>query len=69
MCLQIRSKERNPMMLVGMVFLIIASLSRWFFQHHPALGENLADGMMGLFYGLAIGCLLLSLRHRPQASS
>jgi hypothetical protein len=22
--------------------------------------------MMGLFYGLAIGCLLLSLRHRSQ---
>jgi hypothetical protein len=55
-------KNPDTVMRIGLLFLILASLSRWFFQSHPGFPETLADGGTGLLYGLAIGSLLLSIR-------
>ncbi|MDX6557946.1 MAG: hypothetical protein QOF72_995 [Blastocatellia bacterium] len=52
----------NPMRTVGLIALILASLSRWFLHPSPILGANLIDATIGLFYGVSITCLLLSLR-------
>ena len=61
-----RPQNWNRVMCVGMFFLVIGALSLRFMSRLPGVSENLADGVTGLFYGLAIGCLLLSLRMRGQ---
>jgi hypothetical protein len=47
------------MMLLGMFFLAIGSASLRFLPR--VLSEDKADGVTGLLYGLAIGCLVVSL--------
>jgi len=57
----------RKMMLLGMFFLAIASMSLRFLPR--VMAEDKADGVTGLLYGLAIGCLVVSLvasrRHPP----
>lgn len=56
----------RKMMLLGMFFLVLGALS---LRYLPRLMRtDSADAVTGLFYGLAIGCLVVSLvmnRHRP----
>jgi hypothetical protein len=47
-----RIKEPKTMIPLGMFFIIPGSLMRYV---HPS--TNLTDGVMGLFYGLAIGLM------------
>jgi hypothetical protein len=54
--------KMNNTIMIGLLFLVIANLSRWFFQHHGITSENIADGVLGMFYGLAIGCMILGVR-------
>ena len=49
----------RKMMLLGMFFLAIGSASLRFLPR--VLPEDRADGVTGLLYGLAIGCLVVSL--------
>ena len=56
-------------MRVGMLFLLLASLSRRFLHPNAVMGEDLTDGVTGLFYGLAIGLLLWSVRRSCPPSS
>jgi len=60
----------TPMIRLGLVFLILASAARWFLHPASASGKDLADGVTGLLFGLAIGCVLLGIwraRRRPAA--
>jgi len=64
-----RKASRNQVMLLGMFFLVMGSLSLRFLPR--LMRENSADAVSGLFYGLAIGCLVVSLvmarrRSRPE---
>ncbi|HXM50045.1 MAG TPA: hypothetical protein VN956_19550 [Pyrinomonadaceae bacterium] len=59
----------NTLRTVGLIGLILASLSRWFLHPTPSFGPNLVDGVIGLFYGLSISCLLLSLRRGNRQCS
>jgi hypothetical protein len=59
----------NPMRTVGLIALILASLSRWLLHPSPILGANLIDATIGLFYGVSITCLLLSLRRTGRQCS
>ena len=59
-------QDRTTMMRVGMLFLVVGALSLRFLPRVPGMSEDLADGLSGLFYGLAIGCLLVSLRMRRR---
>ena len=43
---RIQLRSRNTIRVIGLVFLILASVGRWILQ----------------LYGISIGCLLLSLR-------
>jgi hypothetical protein len=58
-----RARLKNPdaVQRVGLVFLLLANLSRWFFHASATFSEGFVDLTNGLLFGLAIGFLLLSL--------
>lgn len=62
----LRKHLKNPttMMSLGMYFLVTGSLSLHFLPRWTHLPSSVTDGMGGLFYGLAIGCLLVGIRAR-----
>jgi MFS-type transporter involved in bile tolerance (Atg22 family) len=51
----------NAMVRVGLVFLILASLAKWFLHRGPYRAEGLADGVTGFLFGVSIGAMLLGL--------
>jgi len=54
---------RDPRILIrtGLVFLILASLSRWLLHPNARFSGGLVDMLTGLLYGVSIGCLLLGI--------
>ena len=56
-----RLKDRRVQRTVGLVALVLASLMRYL-PRIAAVSPDLVDAGMGFFYGVAICCLLLSLR-------
>ena len=66
------SRFSNPkgLLRIGLVFLLLASLWHWFIHPNAILPEKLYDGILGLFYGISITCLLISVaRLRSRGSS
>ncbi len=64
-----RFRNLNALMRTGLLFLIAASLWRWFVHPSVMVPEDLYDGILGLFYGISITCLLISIiRRRGQRS-
>ena len=64
-------RNQTLMMRLGMCFLVAGALSLRYSAMCPGVTPDLADGVTGLLYGLAIGCLLMSLRarcRRPPAA-
>ena len=57
-------QNRTTMIRVGMSCLIAGALSLRYLAACPGVTQDLADGVAGLFYGLAFGCLLMSVRAR-----
>ena len=60
----------TPILKIGLVFLILASLAHWLLHPKTTSGKDVADAATGLLYGLAIGCMLLGIwrnRGRPTA--
>jgi len=51
----------KTILLIGMAFLLEASLSRWFLRPSGAFGADLVDGTNGFLYGISIGLLLLGI--------
>lgn len=66
MCSRIKNPKADRFMLTGQLALIagMASLQahRWL-----SVPSDLADGIAGLFYGIAIGSLIWSLRVRRNS--
>ena len=60
MGLKPRLKDPATTMCVGLSFLILASLSRWFLHPSARLSESFVDAATGLLYAVAIACLLLA---------
>ena len=63
----LRNRMRDPsiMMRIGMAFLLVFLLDNYFL--HPA---SFAGGMVeGTAFGIAVGCLLLSVRLRSRGQS
>jgi hypothetical protein len=69
MTFRTRLKNARTVQRVGLVFLILAGLSRWFFQFDPAFSERFVDGANGLLSGLAIGFLLVSVVMKSRGRS
>lgn len=62
-----RMKDPNLVMRLGLVFLIIALLANRFIHPAAIVNDGWTDGIKGLFYGLAIGLMLLSVYRRSQS--
>jgi hypothetical protein len=61
-------KEPGIRLRVGLVFLILASVTRWLPRFGVDLPQDPLDAASGLMYGVAFGFMLLSLRRRqPRA--
>ena len=61
MWLRRKYPEPSTVLRLGLVFLIIASLGRYFVGPSAGLSEGLVDGVHGFLYGLTIATLLLGL--------
>ena len=62
------SKRFHPLVQWGMGFFILATLAKWLLHPKSPSGQNVADAITGLLYGLSIGAMLLGLiksRKRP----
>ena len=51
----------NSLFFTGLLFLVAANMWHWLLRSSSLLAENWIDGIHGLFIGVAIGALLLSL--------
>ena len=61
--------SKTKMLLIGMFFLAAGSISLRLLP--KVMPTDTADGLTGLLYGLAIGCLVVSLilgRRGPQGN-
>ena len=62
------SKRFHPMVQWGMGFFVLATLCKWLLHFKSPSGQDVADAITGLLYGLSIGCMILGLiksRKRP----
>ena len=64
-----RRKNHHPLLRVGMLFLLLASVWRWFSLPSANFSAPLVDGMTGLLYGVSIGRLLLALQRSGRRCS
>jgi len=58
----------KTILLIGMAFLLAASLSHWFLRPSGAFGADLVFGTKGFLYGISIGLLLLSILKTRRCS-
>jgi hypothetical protein len=64
-----RKLDTRAIFQLGSVFLIVASLWKWFARPNPFLSQNAVDGIGGLLYGLTIGCYLWALSRRARGTA
>lgn len=64
MLVRLHRRHSTVLLRAGMGCLAAGMLSLRYLSAWTGLQSNLADGVAGLCYGLAIGCLLLSMRMR-----
>lgn len=59
-----REKNFNRLLVVGLLFLIVGNTLLLVLPRAAVFSESAKDAIAGLFYGLAIGCMLLALRRK-----
>ena len=64
MMMKNRMKNSAVLLRAGMVFLLLGIAWKWVVNPAGILSPRLADGVMGLLYGLAVGCLLAAILKR-----
>jgi hypothetical protein len=63
----IKSKKADVFMMIGFFFLAFGNVWESFMHRHPLFKESISDFSFGLFMGVAIGTLLLSVFIRSRA--
>jgi heme/copper-type cytochrome/quinol oxidase subunit 3 len=61
-----RNQQFTRLMAVGMMLLALAGVVSTALRHHAFLSESAGDGVTGLLYGLAIGCIFLGFQRRKR---
>jgi hypothetical protein len=61
-----RNRQFNRLLAMGMMLLATAGISRISLQHHAFFTPNLSDGIIGLLYGMAFGCIFLGFRQNRR---
>ena len=69
MTFRTRFKDYSVVFRGGLLFLILANLSRRFFHPGATFSEGFVDAFTGLLFGLAIGLLLLSVSMKRRQRS
>ena len=59
--------KANGLMVVGTSFLAFANVWNWVLLRHTQVSESVRDFSFGLFMGVAIGTLLLSVFFQVRA--
>lgn len=62
MLLRAHPNQPKIMWRIGAASLLVASLAHWFLHPAGRAAQDLADGVQGVLYGVAIGAMLMSLR-------
>ena len=65
----IKSKKADTLMVIGLFFLAFGNIWQWSMHRHPLFTESVTDFSSGLFMGVAIGTLLLSVFIRSRVSA
>ena len=66
----LRKRPFNRTTFLGLALMAQANIARWVLERHTNLAEDPRDALVGLLYGVAIGCLLLGVwqMNRPRAA-
>ena len=67
MCARKDSIYDNRLIMAGMFFLTTGAISLRFLPRWSRLTPDVADLVTGVFYGLAIGCLLVGIARGRRA--
>lgn len=59
-------KDPGTLIRLGALFLLLASLWKWFIHPGGRLSEGVVDGGAGFLYGLSIGCFLLGMKRNSR---
>ncbi len=62
-----RLAKGKRLLIIGLSFLIFANLWQWLVLRHTQLPESIRDFSSGLFFGIAITTLLLSVFFQARA--
>ena len=67
-------RQRQPFnrtLLAGLALMAVASVLRLILERHSTMAEDPRDALVGLSYGLAVGCMLVGvwrMSRSPEAS-
>ena len=64
MLFRTRFTNSDWLLRIGLATLVLASLANLFLRHVPDPAADLADGLKGFLYGIAIAAMLLGLIKR-----
>lgn len=66
MTLRKKLKQPGVQIRIGLLFLIVASLSKWLLRPGAELSDAWTDGVTGLLYGVSIGFMLVGIWRKSR---
>jgi hypothetical protein len=69
MSLQHPPKQFNRQIQLGLFFMVVAALVRWFVLPMAHLSKDSIDTVSGVFSGFAVGCLIWGLERNRRSSA
>ena len=62
-----RRFEKNGILVIGLVLMVVANVGGWWLRRHTALPEDTVDLAGGFLHGLAIATLLWGIVSQSRA--
>lgn len=51
----------NQTFRLGLIALLVALVAKWVLERHTTMADGPRDLLLGVLFGIAIGCMLLGL--------